>query len=315
MHRWGLFLFLLVLAPFTSDAAILYVAADLGSDDNSGAPDAPWLTIQHGTNQLTPGDTLVIRPGTYPESVNIAVAGTESEPIAIAAEPGVVLVSPNPEESLSALVVSASATDLDLSGFEARDGYHEAIFVRPGATRIKIRDCNLHANRAGIWISGASYIEIDSCTIHGNTSSGLRIFGDSADITVRNTSSNDNDDGLGCSGDADGFTVEESVRRVQFIGCTAFANGEDGFDLQGDEISLVGTRSTANACSGAKIARNVRILNSIITENTTGIAATSWSEGAQEVVVLNSTIADNTGTQIILRNPCLLYTSDAADEN
>ncbi len=303
MYGWGLFLFLLVVAPITSDATLLYVAADLGSDENSGSVDAPWLTIQHGTSQLAPGDTLVIRPGTYPESVNVAVAGTESEPITIAAEPGVVMVSPNPAESLSAMVVSATATYLELSGFEARDGYHEAIFIRPGATRITIRNCDLHANRAGIWISGASHIEIDSCTIHGNTSSGLRIFGDSTDITVRETSSNSNDDGLGCSGDADGFTVEESARRVQFIGCTASRNGEDGFDLQGDEISLVGTRSTANRCTGVKIARSVRIVNSIITENTTGIAATSWSDGDQEVAILNSIVADNTGTQIVLRNP------------
>ncbi len=294
---------LISLLGATGYADVVYVDSGTGVDSNSGALESPWRTIQHGVNQLGAGDTLVVRAGTYLESINVSVAGTDQAPIEISCESGGVLSSPDPAASLSAFNLTASARNVSLSGCEARDGYHEAIFVRPGATKISIRNCDLHGNRAGIWISGASDIEVDSCTVHGNSSSGVRITGGSTDVTIRDTTSYGNDDGQGCSGDADGFTVEQSTSRIQFIGCTASANSEDGFDIQGNDVSLSGTRSTSNGCAGAKISRSVTIVNSVVAGNTTGVFATASSEGPQEISILNTVVADNTGTQMLFRNP------------
>ncbi len=303
MHlRVALFCFVSLLANI-GYANVVYVDSGTGLDSDSGALESPWRTIQHGVNQLGAGDTLVVRPGTYFESVNVSVAGTDEAPIEISCESGAVLSSPDPAASLSAFNLAESAHNVSLSGCEARDGYHEAIFVRPGATKITIRSCDLHGNRAGIWISGASDIEVDACTIHGNSSSGVRVAGDSTEITIRDTTSYENDDGQGCSGDADGFTVEQSASRVHFIGCTASANSEDGFDIQGDEVSVSSTRSTSNGCAGVKLARSATIVNSVIAGNITGVIATAASEGAQEISLLNTIVADNTGTQILFRNP------------
>jgi len=287
-------------------ASVLYVDAGSGSDSNAGSLEAPWQTIQHGVDQLAPGDALVVRPGIYVESVDLAIAATATAPVEIRGEPGAVLSSPNPSASLSAFDVAASASDLDVSGFEIRGGYHEAIFIRPGASRIAVRRCDLHENRAGIWVSGGTNIEIDSCTISGSSSSGVRIFGGSTEVLVTNTLSHHNDDGLGCDGDADGFTVEQSASRIQFAGCRSWANSEDGFDLQGDAISLAAVQSTGNGCAGVKVARNATITNSIVAANRTGITTTSLIGADQGVVILNSVVADNTGTQIVLRNPPVL---------
>lgn len=63
----------------------LYVAVT-GSNHNDGTIEKPWQTIQHGINQLKPGDTLLIRGGTYYERLHIdgsKISGTEDAMITI----------------------------------------------------------------------------------------------------------------------------------------------------------------------------------------------------------------------------------------
>lgn len=294
---------LLLLIAVPGSASTRHVDAEFGIDTGDGSDGAPWHSIQHGVSRLEPGDTLVLHPGVYAESVVVTVAGTADRPIAIRAEPGAVLESPNPAASLSAFDIAAGAEHLEIAGFTARGGYHEAVFVRPGARHISIRDCEIHDNQAGIWIAGASDIEVDGCDIHDNVASGIRIAGASSDVLVRNTSSRGNDDGRGCLGDADGFTVEDSATGVVFEGCVAEANGEDGFDLQGDDVTIIGSQSLANGCAGLKLATNAVIHASLIAGNRTGLTATSRDGTARFLSVMNTTVADNSGTQILVRNP------------
>ena len=58
------------------------------SDNNPGTEARPWKTIGRGTQSLQPGDTLLIRAGTYRETVILRRSGTEAEPIRIRAYPG-----------------------------------------------------------------------------------------------------------------------------------------------------------------------------------------------------------------------------------
>lgn len=65
-----------------------YVDAGTGDDTNEGSIDRPWKTIQHALVQLSPGDTLLLRGGTYFENVYCAIAGTSEKPITIRSHPG-----------------------------------------------------------------------------------------------------------------------------------------------------------------------------------------------------------------------------------
>ncbi|HUU17226.1 MAG TPA: right-handed parallel beta-helix repeat-containing protein, partial [Sedimentisphaerales bacterium] len=58
------------------------------SDGNPGTEARPWKTIGKGTQSLQPGDTLLIKAGTYRETVILKRSGTEAEPIRIRAYPG-----------------------------------------------------------------------------------------------------------------------------------------------------------------------------------------------------------------------------------
>ena len=65
-----------------------FVDAVNGADDGIGSKARPWKTVNHALNQLEPGDTLVLRGGSYFENVYCAVAGTKEQPITIRAFPG-----------------------------------------------------------------------------------------------------------------------------------------------------------------------------------------------------------------------------------
>ncbi|MBN2309246.1 MAG: right-handed parallel beta-helix repeat-containing protein [Candidatus Hydrogenedentes bacterium] len=76
-----------VLCSGAAMAAEYYVATD-GDDTNSGSEEAPFATIQHAADAMGPGDTCIVRAGTYRESVRVSTSGEEGRPIRFAAAPG-----------------------------------------------------------------------------------------------------------------------------------------------------------------------------------------------------------------------------------
>lgn len=291
----------LLLAGGYVDAATHYVDP-AGDDAGPGTVAAPWQTIQHAAATLVAGDTVIVQPGVYWETVSVAASGASGMPIIYQGMAGAVLVTPDPTASLSAFDVQAGVGYVVVDGFEARGGYHETVFVRAGAHDISIRNCDLHDNRVGVWLDSVANVEVAGCQIHNNTSLGLRISGSSQFVTVRNTLSSNNDDGLGCSGGADGFSVEGTAADITFIDSQALANGQDGFDVQGDNIVVSGGASQGNTCTGIKVWQNARIENALVTGNTTGISTTSTNNLATSVDIVNSTVADNSGIQLYFKN-------------
>ncbi|HKY31066.1 MAG TPA: PKD domain-containing protein [Candidatus Polarisedimenticolia bacterium] len=63
-------------------------AAPGGSDAGDGSLAAPFRTIGHAASRLQPGDTLLLRGGTYHEAPSIGVSGTATAPITIRSYPG-----------------------------------------------------------------------------------------------------------------------------------------------------------------------------------------------------------------------------------
>lgn len=65
-----------------------YYVAPTGNDGNPGTLTAPFKTIQHGADQAAPGDTVLVRGGTYVEDFTVRVSGTAANPITIKSYPG-----------------------------------------------------------------------------------------------------------------------------------------------------------------------------------------------------------------------------------
>lgn len=295
---------LLVLAVGTGPLwATTYVVDPSGSDNATGSVEQPWRSIRRAAAAVQPGDTVMVRAGTYVETVPVTTSGRPDAPIELRAAPGVVLESPDRDASLSAFDFASGVGHIVLDGFTARGGFHETVMLRTGVHDVTVRNCELYGNRVGVWMRAVVDVTIDHCSIHDNSGLGLRVAGNSRRVTVRETVSANNDDGRGCLGDADGFSVEETASAVSFIGCRAEGNAEDGFDVQGDAALLAAVESRDNGCAGIKLWQSGRIENALAVGNTTGLTTGSFFAAPTLVEVVNSTVADNHGTQILLRSP------------
>ncbi|MFQ5665215.1 MAG: PKD domain-containing protein [Candidatus Binatia bacterium] len=271
-----------------------YVVDPAGDDANAGGAAAPWRTIQHAASRAVAGDRVVIRAGTYVESVYLSHSGTAAQPIIFAAQPGAVLVSPNPDASFEALNVAPGVAYITVTGIEATGGFDETIFLRSGAHDIQLQDCNLHHNHAGIIAGGAYNVTVTGCALHDNSGVGMRLVGDTRNVLVTDTDSFMNGDGATCSSVVDGFAIGPQPIGVAFVRARAYDNGGDGFDLKGDQITLEDIESSGNACTGIKLWANASVKRCLVTGNSRGFAVTSLP-GDTTVDVMNCTVADNDG--------------------
>ncbi|KPA08881.1 hypothetical protein MHK_010905 [Candidatus Magnetomorum sp. HK-1] len=71
--------------PEPKESANYFIATD-GNDINNGSNASPWVTFAHAFTVLQPGDTLIIKDGSYHEQINPTISGTPGNPITIAAE-------------------------------------------------------------------------------------------------------------------------------------------------------------------------------------------------------------------------------------
>ena len=279
-----------------------YEVSPAGNDADAGDASAPWRTIQHAASSVSPGDIVIVRQGTYTESVGLTRSGTDLAPIAFTFDPGAVMVSPDPSASLEAFDFLPGTAYITVSGVEATGGFDETIFLRTGVHDVRIESCNLHNNHAGIVMGDASNITVDQCLIHENATLGIRIAGTTHDVLVSDTDSFSNGTTPGCSSTVDGFTTEAGSSGVTFVRARAYDNAGDGFDVQGDNAVLDSIESSDNACTGVKLWRNTVVRGCLVTGNARGIAITSLT-GSTASDVANCTVAANNGVGIDLTRP------------
>jgi hypothetical protein len=70
-----------------SDPSIIWVAS-WGADDGNGTSDSPFQTVDRALSLVRPGNTIVLKPGIYTQTVTIEVSGTIHQPLRIAGENG-----------------------------------------------------------------------------------------------------------------------------------------------------------------------------------------------------------------------------------
>jgi Periplasmic copper-binding protein (NosD) len=65
-----------------------FYVSPTGSDSNAGTLDAPWRTLDYAFSQLDPGETLMLRAGTYVGDPTYTRVGTALGPIVVRNYPG-----------------------------------------------------------------------------------------------------------------------------------------------------------------------------------------------------------------------------------
>ena len=178
-----------------------WVALDGDDDLNNGSEGAPWRTIQHAVEMVGPGDTVLVRSGTY-VGARIESSGTAAEPIILkpAAGGSVVIDGPGPENrhdsSLEVetwegdgtvaywviegfAVTGAPGWGIDIRGSDAAKSHH--IVIR-GNT---VYSNGISSGKTGIFAAFTDDVLIEGNESYGNGEHGIYVNNSSDRFTVR----------------------------------------------------------------------------------------------------------------------------------
>jgi hypothetical protein len=220
----------------------VYFVANNGNNANPGTKAQPFLTIQHGIDQLDAGDTLYIRGGVYYITAGLNVTaghphnhsnGTESDPIVVSAYP--------PDHAEGNVAIVDGINSWRTSNIWIRDISWWKFW---GITfRHALQDGD-PTPRKGILISRAAHIYFESCVAHNNGGSGFYAEQNGTIAHFINCDSYNNADTLFiepniAGGMARGFAAsgvyslepgEELVFEVYMIGNRAWDNSDNAFE-------------------------------------------------------------------------------------
>ncbi|MFB6319600.1 right-handed parallel beta-helix repeat-containing protein [Saccharicrinis sp. FJH54] len=193
-----------------SASATTYYVDTNGTDSNSGiSVNLPFKTITKALNELTPGDSILVRGGihNYSSTIYISKSGTENDTCYLFAYPG------------ERPVLNFSGTDFGKRGISLTGSY----WYIKGFDIVKAGDNGLN-------VSGGAHNTVEFCSFSENKDTGVQLGNGSHDNTFINCDSYYNADPSDY-GDADGFAPKLDVGTNNiFIGCRAWGNCDDGWD-------------------------------------------------------------------------------------
>lgn len=229
-----------IIAAHTSHAATFYVATT-GSDTNSGAPAAPWRTLQRAANVVNAGDTVRVLDGDY-TGFDLRRSGTAGNPITFRADGTSVRITANNPVTPDGINVE-NAAHVVVDGFivdnRTRAGVRAAV-----AQFVTIRNCRLGSNgRWGILTGFVDDLLVENNEAHHSIAEHGIYAGNSGDRPViRNNHVHDNhangihinaDESQGGDGTISGALVEGNVIHGNGVG------GGSGINMDGVVDSVV----------------------------------------------------------------------------
>ncbi len=172
-------------APFTVTSGAVWYSAASGLDSNPGTKALPFRTIQRGVTAAATGDWVLIRGGTYDETVTTAAAG-----VTIAGYPGESAKNDHVGRCLNINHANVTVKDVE---FEANYGSSDAIRTT-NASGMKLRRLKIHEAGStvtttagdGIDIEGGSNMLVEDCEIFECLSGSWAVQMDSHGIVAGN---------------------------------------------------------------------------------------------------------------------------------
>jgi hypothetical protein len=198
-----------------------YYVSTSGDDNNPGTIAAPWRTIQHAANTVTPGATVYVFGGVYNESVNFPTSGTASSPISFRSYPGQTAVIDGTGLSVTGtqglINIVGNLSYITVRGFEIRNYTTSSsdlvpcgVWITGSGTGIRILNNLVHditttseenGNAFGISVYGTSKTPINKLVINGNELYNMRtgnsetmdVDGNVTNFRITNNLVHDND--------------------------------------------------------------------------------------------------------------------------
>ncbi len=223
-----------------------YHVSPAGSDANDGGKDAPWATLQHAVDTVSPGDTIAVADGTY-AGFRIRKSGTAAAPITIKAahkakacidRPGPIndrktnieVCADNPEDGVSHWVID---------GFETKNA--PLIGVRIVHSKyITVRNCTAHdCGKVGIFSGFMWHCLWEDNTSYNNKQEGFYNSNSGDYNVIRNNYSHDNGS-IGFHNNGDISMGGDGILSSNLIESNISArNGNTDLSFDGIEHSVV----------------------------------------------------------------------------
>ena len=217
----------LTTAPTNGD----WFVSTTGNDANSGTLASPFATLGKAASVAQPGQTIYMRGGTYlpNATIHITNSGTLGNRISLLAYPGEFPFLNFTNQPYGAanrgILFTTNGNHWNVKGLE---------IAYAGDNAIKVE---------------GSYLRFEQCVLHNNGDTGLQIgfshaavnnINMAAFIEVINCDSYLNYDPDSNGGDADGFAAKlHCGQGIVFMGCRAWENSDDAWDLFETDSSVV----------------------------------------------------------------------------
>lgn len=240
---WLVLVFCAVLIPLrAATAQTTYHVDPDGDDANDGSSSQPWATLQHAADTVQPGDSILVRDGTY-TGFQIETSGSDAQPIVFkAASPNSIINAVNPVRGNDNINVEG-ADYVVIEGFRVRDADRAGIRVVI-ARGVVVKNNVVGPNgKWGIFTGFAPEVQIldnetfDSADEHGIYVSNSDVVADNP-VIRGNVSYDNNANGIQLNGDCfaggDGL-IEGAVLEDNEV----HDNGFKGFSLISIENALV----------------------------------------------------------------------------
>jgi hypothetical protein len=156
-----------------------YYISPSGSDSNSGSESEPFRTIQKAADVVNPGDTVIVRDGTYYESVSLNSSGTFSSWITFKSENKGGAIIDGADINKYVIKLSESTHHIKIEGFRITGSYDTCVALSTAQHIVLYNNEIYEAGRNNCYSMpkglngvhmglGSAYITIDSNVIYDN---------------------------------------------------------------------------------------------------------------------------------------------------
>ncbi len=261
------------------------------SDTGSGSADAPWKTLAKAAQTLNAGDTVYIADGIYEESLAPSRGGQTGLPILYKALPG-------HKPLLCGLRLASSSAGLDIdgtrfpqignlvfSGLKILD-FDRSVQMIGGAHDCNFYDLNASWAQDGLVLDGVDTALIAQSLVHQNAHSGFQFQNGSRNIQLHDCISHHNTSATG-----HGIAADSTVNGLTMIHCQTHNNQANGFDLNGENMTLKECVASYNT-NGISLKRGALLQNSWIFNNQdTGVICGPAAGSRPLQRIINCTVA------------------------
>ncbi|KAF6580447.1 MULTISPECIES: right-handed parallel beta-helix repeat-containing protein [Paenibacillus] len=209
--------------PAASAAGTEYYVSTIGSDSNAGTSDAPWKTLQHAADTVSPGSKVYVRGGVYKEKLKITRSGSASQgPIVFASYGNETAIVDGTGLSVSGnegLIELVNVDYVTIQGFEIRNfttasknAVPTGIYVYGAGNFINLSDNKIHDIKNTATPTGKDRL--------GRDAHGIAVYGTKAPASIHNLTISGNElynlvlgssESLVLNGNVDGFAVTSNL--------------------------------------------------------------------------------------------------------